>query len=350
MPRQSRGPHLWLDKDRDQWTIIDRKRRTRTGFTSAQLSQAEGALTDYLTDKHAPAVKDDNPPLADLLKAYLVEHLHQIPSGSNTEYNVRNLAKWWGLKRLAEVTAANCIAYAETKNRPGARNDLKVLRSAINHWHKFHGPLKAIPPVILPGASAPRERYLTRTEAAKLLAAARHTARLARFIVIGWHTGSRSNNIFGLRWDMIDFKTGMMQRRAAGVAQAHKRTPPVRVSARLLAHLRRWKRIDAAELAAANEIRAATGEPLLKPCPYVVHWQFKKISKLQKTWPKAVEAAELGDDVTPHVLRHSRVTHLLRNGISIWDTAKAVGMTAEMVERVYGHHHPDWQKGSSQVH
>lgn len=350
MPRQSRGPHLWLDKDRDQWTIIDRKRRTRTRFTSAQLQEAEGALSEYLADKHTVARKDHNPPLADVLKAYLIEHLHQIPSGSNTEYNVRNLSKWWGLKRLDEVTAANCIAYAETKNRPGARNDLKVLRSAINHWHKFHGPLKAIPPVILPTASAPRERYLTRTEAAKLLKAARHTARLARFIVIGWHTGSRSNNIFGLRWDMIDFKTGMMQRRAAGAMESHKRTPPVRVSARLLAHLRRWKRIDASALAAMNEARAAKGDLPLTFCPFVVHWQHKKVTKLQKTWPKAVAEAALGDDVTPHVLRHSRVTHLLRNGISIWDTAKAVGMTAEMVERVYGHHHPDWQKGSSQVH
>lgn len=335
MPRQSRGPHLWLDKERDRWTIIDRKRRTRTGFSAEQLQEAKGALREYLADEHTIDRKDPNPPLADVLKAYLTEHLHQIPSGSNTEYNVRNLARWWGLKRLEEVTAANCIAYAETKNRPGARNDLKVLRSAINHWHKFHGPLKAIPPVILPGASAPRERYLTRTEAAKLLKAARHTPRLARFIVIGWHTGSRSNNLFGLRWDMIDFKTGMMQRRAAGAVESNKRTPPVRVSARLLAHLRRWKRIDA-----AAEVS----------CPYVIHWQGKRITKLQKTWPKAVLDADLGDDVTPHVLRHSRVTHLLKNGISIWDTAKAVGMTAEMVERVYGHHHPDWQKGSSQVH
>lgn len=278
-----------------------------------------------------------------------MEHLHQIPSGSNTEYNVRNLSKWWGLKRLEDVTAANCIAYAETKNRPGARNDLKVLRSAINHWHTYHGPLKAIPPVKLPPASPARERWLTRSEAAKLLWAARRIPRLARFIVIGWHTGSRSINIFGLRWDMVKFESNIVLRRRPGVAESHKRTPPVRGGERLMSHLRRWKRLDEAAFAKANEIRVKRGEKLLEPCPYVIHWQWQPVAKLQKVWPAAVKDAGLGKDVTPHVLRHSRVTHLLKNGISIWDTAKAVGMTAEMVERVYGHHHPDWQKGSSQV-
>lgn len=349
MPRQSRGPHLWLDKERDRWTIIDRKHRTRTPFSSRELPQAENALNSYLTSKHTVAKSDQNPPLADLLKAYLVEHLHQIPSGSNTEYNVRNLSKWWGLKRLEDVTAANCIAYAETKNRPGARNDLKVLRSAINHWHAYHGPLKAIPPVKLPAASPARERWLTRSEAARLLWAARRIPRLARFIVIGWHTGSRSINIFGLRWDMVKFESNIVLRRAPGVAESHKRTPPVRGGERLMAHLRRWKRLDEAAFAKANEARAARGDAPLKPCPYVIHWNWQPVAKLQKVWPAAVKAAELGKDVTPHVLRHSRVTHLLKNGISIWDTAKSVGMTAEMVERVYGHHHPDWQKGPSQV-
>jgi integrase len=349
MPRQSRGPHLWLDQERDRWTIIDRKRRTRTGFSASELPQAEAALSDYLTGKHEVAKKDRNPLLADVLKAYLTEHLNQIPSGSNTEYNVRNLARWWGLKMLADVTAENCIAYAKTKNRPGARNDLKVLRSAINHWHLHHGPLDAIPPIVLPHASGSRQRFLERQEAGALLRAARRVPHLARFIVIGWYTGSRSNNIFALRWDMINFTTGVMQRRAPGAAESHKRTPPVRVGDRLLAHLRRWRRIDAANLARANEARVAKGEKPLMPCPFVVHWQHRKVGKLRRSWDTAVEAAGLGPDVTPHVLRHSRVTHLLKNRVSIWDTAKSVGMTAEMVERVYGHHHPDWQTDASKV-
>lgn len=349
MPRQSSGPHLWLDRERDRWTIIDRKRRTRTGFTATQLHKAKIALKEYLAAEHKPARGDSNPPIADLLKAYLDEHLRQIPSGSNTEYNVRNLAKWWGLKKLEDVTAANCIAYAGTKNTPGARNDLKVLRAAINHWHKFHGPLPAIPPVKLPMASPARERWLTRSEAARFLRAARRTPRLARFILIGWYTGSRSNNIFALRWDMIDFKTGVMKRRGVGVTESHKRTPPVRIGARLIAHLERWKRIDTASLARINAKRREAGEPDLEPCPFVVHWRHKPVTKLQKSWPEAVTAAELGKDVTPHVLRHSRATHLMKAGVSIWDTAKSLGMTAEMVERVYGHHHPDWQKDASQV-
>ena len=62
-----------------------------------------------------------------------------------------------------------------------------------------------------------------------------------------------------------------------------------------------------------------------------------------------IDVSSPGKDVTPHVLRHSRATHLMMAGISIWEAAKSLGMTAEMVERVYGHHHPDWQKDASQV-
>lgn len=43
----------------------------------------------------------------------------------------------------------------------------------------------------------------------------------------------------------------------------------------------------------------------------------------------------------PHMLRHSRATHLLQDGKSIWDVAKLLGDTVATVELNYGHHAPD---------
>lgn len=43
----------------------------------------------------------------------------------------------------------------------------------------------------------------------------------------------------------------------------------------------------------------------------------------------------------PHTMRHTRATHLLQDGKSIYDVAKLLGDTVATVERVYGHHSAD---------
>ena len=61
----------------------------------------------------------------------------------------------------------------------------------------------------------------------RLLWSARRTQHLARFILLGLYTGSRSGVIFGLMWDQIDIGAGVMYRRAAGKAEdKRKRSPP----------------------------------------------------------------------------------------------------------------------------
>jgi integrase len=49
--------------------------------------------------------------------------------------------------------------------------------------------------------------------------------------------------------------------------------------------------------------------------------------------------------VTPHVLRHTAVTWAMQNGADPYAAADFFGMTLDVLTRVYGHHHPDHQKG-----
>jgi hypothetical protein len=116
--------------------------------------------------------------------AYASEHLPHTRAARNAAYNVGNLSKWWGGKNLSDVTSRNCRAYAEDKTSSAARRDLEVLRAAIGHWHREYGPLPSVPSVVLPPKSEPRQRWLTRSEAARLLWAARRTSHLARFILL----------------------------------------------------------------------------------------------------------------------------------------------------------------------
>jgi integrase len=262
---------------------------------------------------------------------YASEHIPHTRAAKNAAYNIGNLSKWWGDKKLSDVTARNCRAYAAARPPVGARRDLEVLRAAIGHWHREYGPLPSVPFVVMPAKPEPRDRWLTRSEAARLIKAARRTPHLARFILLGLYTGSRSGTIFKLQWNQIDFTTGVMSRRAPReIEDKRKRTPKVRLGRRVLAHLRRWRRLDPPET------------------QYICHYDGRRVQKLTHSFPNAVRRAGL-IDVTAHTLRHTRATWAMQAGVDRWEAAGALGMTMDTLERIYGHHHPDFQKRAAEV-
>jgi integrase len=329
MPRRRLPPRLYLDRTRGQWIIRDGARLIRTGCAERDRDGAEARLAAYLGQKHAPQ-RGRSPLIADVLLAYASEHLPHTRSVKNATYNVSNLSAWWGDKRLAEVTARNCRAYAEGKKPAAARRDLETLRAAIRHWHREYGPLPFVPAVVLPPKPQPRERWLTRSEVARLLWVARRTPHLARFILLGVYTGSRSGSLLALRWSWIDLASGVMLRRAPGTAESKKRAPPVKLGSRIRAHLRRWRRLDG-------------------NATYVCHYNGQRIMKMRRSWRTAVRAAQFGNEVTPHTLRHTRATWLMQAGVDHWEAAGHLGMSLEMLERNYGHHHPDAQRRAAEV-
>ena len=59
--------------------------------------------------------------------------------------------------------------------------------------------------------------------------------------------------------------------------------------------------------------------------------------------------ADLGVEGHPHLLRHSRATHMLMDGDSPYKVAKLLGDTLATVERVYGHSDPEFLATKSGV-
>jgi hypothetical protein len=39
----------------------------------------------------------------------------------------------------------------------------------------------------------------------------------------------------------------------------------------------------------------------------------------------------------------------MQRGVPIWQAAGFLGMSAEMIERTYGHHHPDYMRGAAEA-
>jgi integrase len=331
MPRRALGPRLYLDRRRKTWAIRDGSTFVRTQCSEGDRPGAEKALAEYIANKYQPEPSND-PLITDILTAYGREHAPHTRATATAAHTIGNLLKWWSDKKLSDVTARACRAYAATRPKSAARRDLETLRAAINYWHKEYGPLPSVPFVTLPDKEQPRDRWLTRKEAAKLLWAARRVPHLYRFILIGLYTGSRAGSILALKWEWVDVERQIMRRRAPGESESNKRRPPVRLGARLVSHLRRWRDQD---------LRVGIAQ--------VVHYNGAPVRKLRRSWTTARDAARLDRAVTPHTLRHTRATWLMQAGVSPWEASGSLGMSVQVLEKTYGHHHPDWQKAASEV-
>jgi integrase len=330
MPRRRLPPRLYRDKGRGQWVIRDGQNFIRTGCADGETAKAERVLAEYIAQKYQPE-RSPSPPIADVLLAYLRDKVPSMKSRS-AKYNVSNLAQWWSDKTLAEVTAGNCRIYASTRTPSAARADLDKLAAAIRYWHAEYGPLAVVSVVWKPPRSAARDRWLTRSEAARFLRAARRTEHLKRFIMVGLHTGSRSGVIRNLEWSWIDLGASTMRRRAPGTAETNtKRTPPVRIPRKLLHFLRRWKQADGGK------------------ARHVVHYNGQHIKRdLHTAWDHARTRAGL-PWLHPHVLRHTRATWMVQRGVAPWQAAGFLGMTVRVLTETYGHHHPDYQREAADI-
>jgi|DEB0MinimDraft_3_1074331.scaffolds.fasta_scaffold00010_12 integrase len=347
MPARSKGPRLYLRRRKGResvWVIRDGTTEESTGCGPGDNQAAQEALADYIARKYQPIKRESKLariPVADVISIYLTEHAPHTKSCEWLLYTGEQIVIWWGDKTLADVRGQTCRAYAEWRCARGvsgqtARHDLTTLRAALMYYHREYGPLDAVPAVTLPRKSDPRSRWLTRSEAARLLWAARKQEHLKRFILIGLYSGTRSEAIRLLRWipsldaGWVDLDRGVLHRRGAGEQDTSKRRPPAKIHRRLRPFLARWQASD-----------------LSQGIAHVCHYKAGRITKLRRSWRTACNAAGLGADVTPHVLRHTCVTWLLQAGVPTWEVAGFVGMSEETVRRVYGHHSPDYQEGAA---
>jgi integrase len=361
MPRRGRGPRLWLQParrdrkghlDAGGWTIRDGRIKRRLGLgADADQSALDDALREYLNAKRkTPRDRDRDPSqvmIADVLSIYAEDVAPRQERRKEVAARLSRLLDFFGTKRVDRLNAKLCDAYVAARgSMSAARRELEDLRSAVRHHWKA-GLCLALTPVVLPRRGEPRVRWLQRGEAARLLLAAyryrevqkgfatgrRSLAHVARFILVALYTGTRAGAICGAAlapeagkgW--IDLESGVFYRRAAGRRETKKRQTPVRLPPRLLCHLRRWAR-----LGVSNR--------------YVVEFNGEPVKRIGKGFRSARRLAGLGEDVVPHSLRHTCATWLAQRRVPIHEICGFLGMTRETFERVYGHHHPDFQAGA----
>ena len=300
-----------------------------------EVAKAERAFATYLNLKIAPRIRDQDPASVDLatvIAIYAEDVAHKHARPKETAARLGRILDFFGTKRLNHLNKKTCEEYVAARGRTAAaRRELEDLRAAVRH-HWEAGLCTALTPVILPEKGEPRERWLTRSEAASLVWAAwrlrekqngkltdRPTAQhVARFILTGLYTGTRSGAICGAALQptvghgWIDAKHGVFYRRTVGMKKTKKRQPTIRMPPRLLAHVRRWAR-----LRIANE--------------FLIEWQGEPVKRINKAFRSARKAAGLGPDVTPHTLRHTAITWQAQLGVPPHEICGFFGITSRSV-------------------
>lgn len=289
--------------------------------------------------------------MCDVLDFYVAKTREGQANKPKLDERIKRLKAWWEGKTLADITDETCEAYTKHRKTPGgARRDLQDLQAAVTLHHKS-GRHREVVKLLLPERGSPRDRWLTRSELARLLWVCwrkrevqkwktgkragqevvtdkRPLRHIARFILIGYYTGTRAGAIATaspIRAEgrsYVDLETGVFHRLADGKKATKKRQPPVRLPARLLAHMRRWR---------------------IKT--HFIEWNGKPVQSVKTGFRTAVKEAGLEGKVHPHTLRHTSATWMMQNGVDVAEIAGYLGMTVKMLNDVYGHHHPDFQHG-----
>lgn len=358
MPRQGKGARLYWrerpDRNTAFWEIRDNGKRYSTGTADRQ--EAEAVLAEYIQNRNRQQsgrpLGPEQLTISQCLVYYAEEHVPHTADPARIGYAIEALDRFWGDQMVSAIKGNTCRAYAKQRTTrfgnpaaPGTiRRELNVLQAALNHCHK-EGYLTTSVQVVLPPKTTPKERWLTRQEAAWLLRAARNLRidgqHLADFILHALYTGSRKQTILSMHIDTpsiagghVNTVTGVLYRRPIGKQETLKRQREARLPSRYLAYLR---------------IQARKGRR------YVVEDNHgRRVGDIRKGFEHArILAAELAarkgiqidlSDVTPHTLKHTAITWALQNGATIWDAAGYFSTSVDTIQSVYGHHSPDHQK------
>jgi len=355
MPRPSKGPRLALYKAQGRttvWNIRDGQRTIGTGCVEGDRATAEKKLAAYITGKHDPrASRSGGDPnaikIADALSVYMQDKIAHSARPRAGIAMVEKLGGFFGERIIGQLNGALQREYAKQRgSQSSARRELEVLSAAINyHVKDMVGGVQTLFRPTLPDAAPARERWLTRSEAARLIWAAwrkranyggvlsRYTSRhIARFILVGLYTGTRAGAICGasliptIGRGHINLETGQFRRLAYGKKESDKRQPTVELPPRLLAHIRRWHRLGISTRA-------------------VVEYRGAPFERITSGWGAVVERAGLKTDipqnkVIPHTLRHTAISWYLRSGVPPHQVSDYCGVSVQIINNTYKHHVP----------
>lgn len=360
------------------WYDRDERRTKRVSLRTEDPQEATRRFSAFLSDDGRSLTgtrfrtgADAGLTVREALAAYLADHVEpHVKDKERPRTAAKHLIEFMGDELLVDVDIAMSRQYlharttgligggkrrANKAGRPATvKRELTTLVAAANHAVRWKlQPAGAVPTLELPKDTRDAEEghevgYLTKAEVAALMRAAdavaaaradkvldammrgardrevrqleaeqRAAERLQDFIPIAYYTAARRASIERLTWFQVDRAHRRINLAKKGEQRTKKRRPIVPIDPALDLVLDRCTARRANEYVLRADVSVYRG--------FV-----------------ALAAETLGRECSPHILRHSRATHLLQEGRKPWAVASLLGDTLTTVLRVYGHHCPDY--------
>jgi integrase len=358
MPRLNKGPKLELNS-RGVWEIrwTEKRRSFRTSTRETNLQEAQKVFAGWLIEyqQDAERARPENLTVNAALDLYFDDRQDsgELADAESLRASAKPLREGLGDYVIPDITQTVIGGYQRRRrrgdfgrvysrggNRPvkssgTLRRELSLLKTALNHCVK-RKKLRPddMPYFELPPASDPRDVWLTEQETPELLKVANQLSTEAggrmtrehRFIVIALATAARKRSIERLTWDLVDLNGKLIYFNKLPGIKTNKRRVPVPIPNWAMPWLKRME--DEREgnwVSYVLDNDASIWSPIERMRREVFNRTKNPKFKL----------------LTPHVLRHTRATHMARAGRPLWEIAGILGDTIHTVAKVYIHHMPE---------
>lgn len=274
------------------------------------------AALDLYWRQHVTATDDKGRPLVVAL--------------SRQQVSVDHLKTYFGDRPLKSIGPMECRGYLAARRKAevsGRRNmpakdstvrrELAVLGAAARHAVKW-GSLQPndMPRIELPKVTeSAKVKWFTKDQLRTILREAVTEAdyNTLAFTKIAYYTAARRRSIEDLTKFQVDLAAGTITLQPPGGLVTKKRRPVVPIH---------------------PEIRPVVETLMQTPGEYL----FGNDPSRDFYYRFVELCAACGfPDSHPHMLRHSRASHLLQDGVPIWTVARLLGDTVATVERTYAH-------------
>ena len=295
--------------------------RKRPSLGTTDRGIAEARAGEFWNARHQPLSER----VDDLWAAYIRDRERDGKDMSRQGFAWKRLQPFFGYRLGNHIVKEDCREYFQHRRGAGmalstVRTELEYLRACLNL--RYGTGLKQ---VWVPPASRPRDLYLTKEQAEKLLSFV-STPHVRLFIILAITTGARMSAILQLTWDRVDFRHDTINFNVEEREQTNKRRPivPINSSAK-------------AALIAAQKGALST---------HVIEWSGDPVKSVKKAIRKSAERS--GVICSPHVLRHTAGVWMAQGNVPMQKISQYLGHTSSRItERVYARYSPSFMSDAA---
>lgn len=305
--------------------------RRRRSLGTSDISLAKTRLGEFRRNVTL-LTQSDIKTVAQIFDAYVKDRTAEgVAAASRIEDAGKALKPHFGHMLPSHITKPICRDYIRLRRNLGRKDgtihtELTYLRSAFTFAQR-EGIIQLVPYVLVPQKPDPRNNFLTREEADKLIAAAvMPHAKL--FIIVALNTAGRMQAILDLTWARVDMKKGLIDLRDPEKDRTKKGRAIIPINAPLRTAL------EAAKEGAVSD--------------YVIEWGGEKVGNIKKAMSAASKRS--GIECTAHDLRRTAAVWMAERGVPMREISLYLGHTnSQTTERVYARHSPDFLKDAAKA-